>query len=57
MSKITAAYKNAYVENYDVLFFANLTRKNAAFKVLSTFKVEEEKKNFVQELMMQRSKD
>jgi len=52
MSKITAAYKNAYVENYDVLFFANLTRKNAAFKELSTFKVEEEKKNFVQELMM-----
>jgi hypothetical protein len=53
MSKITAAYKNAYVENYDVFFFlANLTRKNAAFKELSTFKVEEEKKNFVQELMM-----
>ena len=50
ISKVTAAFKKAFVENYD-MFLANLNQKNAAFEELSILKAEEEK-NSVLELMM-----
>ena len=50
INKVTAAYKKAFVENYD-MFLVNLNQKNAAFEELSTLKAEEEK-NSVLELMM-----
>ena len=50
ISKVTAAFKKAHIENYD-MFLANLNKKNAAFEELSTLKVEEEK-NSVLELIM-----
>jgi len=42
ISKVTAAFKKAHVENYD-MFLANLNKENAAFEELSILKVEEEK--------------
>ena len=41
ISKATAAFKKAYVENDDMIL-ANLNQKNTAFEELSTLKVEEE---------------
>jgi len=42
ISKVTAAFKKAHVENYD-MFLANLNKENAAFEELSVLKVEEKK--------------